>query len=109
MERDRALFDALSRAKLVVAVVEDFVGVYIRVVVGNDDRFGMVIEHPRAERADHEACALERLVDRRRHVQFARYWLEIVNVECVGVYITIPTNDVERMIRIGVPSLPPPR
>ncbi len=112
--RVRAVRDALgvqahrpdvdAPARLVVAlhVVEHLVGVEVRVVVGHRHRFRVEVEHPRAEGADHEVVTLERLVDRRRHVELADDRREVVDVEDVRVVAPVPPDDVARVVVVHV-------
>ena len=58
----------------------------------------MPVEHPRAERADHEVRPLERLVHGRRHVHASGDRLEVVDVERVRIDVPVPGGDVERVI-----------
>ncbi len=78
-------------------------------VVGNLDGIGIIVEHPRAERADDKPLALESLVDGRRHVDGACDRLKIHDIERVRVAIAIPSHDIEHVERIGVERVPEPR
>ncbi len=98
MQRDRPDVDALARAELPVDVVDDLLGLQVRVVVGEGDRLRVPVQPARAERADHEVRALERLVDRRRLVQPAGLRLEVRDVERVRVHVAVPPDDVERVV-----------
>ena len=102
VHRDGALLDALARLVIALDVVEDLVAVEVRVVVRHRDGVRVEVQEPRAEAADDEVVALERLVDRRRHVQLADDRAEVVDVEAVRVVAAVPAHHVERVVRVGV-------
>ena len=109
MDRNRAFLDALARAELVVAVIQNFVGIHVGMYVGNNDGFGMIVQHAGAEGADHKTRALEGLVDGRRHVELARYWRETMNAEGPRKYKSIPTDDIKGVRRVVIIRDSPPR
>ena len=84
VQRDAADVDALARAVVAVDVVHDLLRLHVGVVVREHDRLVVPVEHPRAERADHEVRALERLVRGRRLVQPPRLGLEVGMLNVYG-------------------------
>ena len=70
---------ALPRRELAVDVIDHLLAVQVRVVVRDRDRERVEVELARAERADDEVRALERLVRRRRHVDAPGDRLEVVD------------------------------
>src|SRR5690349_20047070 len=98
MVRHAAVLDALAAHELARRVEQHFVRVHVAVVVRRRDRLRIEVVGPRAERADHETIALERLMDRRRLVNAADDRLEVVDVEDPRVEVAVPSHDVERMV-----------
>src|SRR5262249_33539226 len=68
------------------------------VVVRRRHRLGVEVVRARTERADDEAVALERLVHRRRLMNAPDDRLEVVDVERPGIEVSVPANDVERVV-----------
>ena len=58
----------------------------------------MEIVRARAERADDESVALKSLVNRRRLMNASDDRLEVVDVERPRIEISVPADDVERMM-----------
>src|SRR5687767_11088563 len=98
MMRDASELDSFPAHELARRVVQDFVGVDIAVIVWSGDRFRMKIVRPRTERADDESVALECLVYRRRLMDAADDRLEVHDVECPWIEISIPADHIERMV-----------
>ena len=96
VQRDRAVLDALAAHELGAGVVDHLVRHHVRVVVGHRHRVRIEVERPRAERADDEAVALERLVHRRRQVHAPDARLEVVDAERPRIVVAVPADDVER-------------
>ena len=96
--RDRPVLDPLPAHELARRVEEHLVGIDVAVVVRRRDRLRMEVERPRAERADHESVALERLVHRRRLVHAADDRLEVVDVERPRIEHPVPPDDVARVV-----------
>src|SRR6478672_7490655 len=93
--RDATILDALSAHELARGVEQDLVRVHVAVIVRRGDRLRIEVVWPRAERADHEAIALERLMDRRGLMDPTNDRLEVVDAEDPRIEVAIPTNDVE--------------
>ena len=47
VERDVIFIDTLSRHEISIAIVENFIGVDVRMIIGSWDRIRMVVEQPR--------------------------------------------------------------
>ena len=73
------------------------------------DGFGVVVEEPGHEGAEHEARALKGLMDRGRLMHTACDRLEVLDVEGVGPQMTVPADDVERMMVEEIASDSVPR
>ena len=58
----------------------------------------MKVVRPRAERADNESVALKSLMHRRRLMHLPDDRLEVPNVERPRIEVSVPANDVERMV-----------
>ena len=97
VQGDAADVHALARGVVAGGVEHDLLGLDVRVVVGQRDRLGVPVEHPRRERADHEVRALEGLVGGRRQVEAPGARLEVVGVERVGPDVAVPAHHVERV------------
>src|SRR6202043_275058 len=65
----------------------------------NFHRLGMRIQESGRERANDVTANFERLMDWRWLVHGPGDWLEILRVECERINVTVPTNDIERMMR----------
>src|SRR5215207_4392003 len=98
MMRDRAELDPLAAHELARRIVEHLVRVHVAVVVGRRYRLGMEVVRTRAERAHDEAIPLEGLVHWRWLVHATDDGLEVVDVECPRIELTIPADDVERVM-----------
>ena len=98
MVRDRAVLDALAAHELARRVEEHLVGIDVAVVVRRRHGLRIEVVRARAERADHEAVALERLVHRRRLVDAPDDRLEVVDVERPRIEVAVPADDIERMM-----------
>ena len=94
--------DAPARHEVAFHVVDDFVGIDVGVVVRRRNRERVVVEQARHERAHHEARAVERLMHRRRLMHAAGDRLEVVDVERERPQVTVPADDVERVVRVDV-------
>src|SRR6185437_15952805 len=79
--RNRAELDSLARHEFAGRVVQHLVRVHVGVVVRSRYRFRMEVIRTRAERADHETVALERLVHGRWLVYASNDRLEVHDVE----------------------------
>src|SRR6188474_1987940 len=89
MERERADLDAAPAHEVPVHVVEHLVRIDVRMVVRHRQGVGVIVVETRHERADDEVAALEALVRRRRHVDAPGDRLEVLDVEDVGIEISI--------------------
>src|SRR6478672_4774547 len=98
MQRDRADLDALSRAEVSGDVIDHLLRLKIRVVVRNRHCERVEVELARAEGADHEVRARERLVRGRRLMDASGDRLEVVDRERPRIEIAVPADDVERVI-----------
>ena len=98
MERDRPDLDAAPRAEVAGDVIDHLLRLQIRVVVRDRHRERVEVELARAERADHEVPARERLVRRRRLVDPAGDRLEVVDRERPREEVAVPADDVERVV-----------
>ena len=96
VQRHRSVLDALPAHELRACVVDHLVRHHVRVVVRHGHRVRIEVERPRAERADDEVVALERLVHRRRQVDAADARLEIVDAERPRVVVAVPSHEIER-------------
>src|SRR5262245_58213897 len=63
--------------------------------IGNFDCIWVMIEEPWREGANHEAGSFKRLMNRRRLMDRACDWLEVISIECVWVNQTVPTDDIK--------------
>src|SRR3954453_11926031 len=98
VKRQRSYVYPRTRPEVALDVVDDLLGLEVRVVVGQRNRQRIPVELARAEGADHEAGALEGLVRGRRLVQAPGLGLEVMDVERVGVDVAVPAYDVQRVI-----------
>ena len=73
-------------------------------VVRHLHRVGIEVVQPRHEAADDEAGAREGLVHGRRLVHAADDRLEVVDRQRERVVAAVPSEDVERMVRVHVPA-----
>src|SRR6266576_4534934 len=96
--RDAAELDSLAAHELARRVVKHFVGVDVAVIVRRRNRFRMEIIGTWTERANHESITLEGLMNRRRLVNAPDDRLEIADVERPWIEISVPANDVQRMV-----------
>src|SRR5262249_42695066 len=99
MQRDRRRLDAAARTEISADVKQYFVRFDVVVHPWNFHCFGVSIEQARRERANHVAADLERLMNRRRLMDRAGNWLEILRIEGEGIDEPIPTNDIEGIMR----------
>ena len=106
MERERRDPHPAPAHEVAGDVVDDLVGVDVRVVVRRRDRERVVVELARHERADDEVPRRERLVDRRRLVDAPGDRLEVGDVEGVRPEVAVPADDVERVVRVVVGRQP---
>src|SRR5215470_2285017 len=90
MHREGGWADALARHEVALHVVDDFVGIDVRMVVRRGNRERMVVEEPWDERAHHEARALEGLMYWRRLMHAPGDRFEIANVERKRPEVTVP-------------------
>ena len=98
MQRDPPDLDPLARREVPVDVIDHLLALQVRVVVRDRHRLGVEVELARAERADHEVRAGERLVRRRRHVDAPGDRLEVVDRERPRIDVAVPADDVERVV-----------
>src|SRR5688500_769905 len=96
--RDAAELDSLPAHELARRVVQHLVGIDVAVIVRSGNRFGVKVVGPWTERAHDEAVTLKCLVYRRRLVDTADDRLEIHDVECPRVEVSVPADHVERMM-----------
>src|SRR5438874_2887665 len=99
VQRNRCWFNAAPGSEIPTHVKQDFVGFDIVVHPRNSHGFGMRVEHARRERAHYVAANFKGLMNRRRLMYRACNRLEILGVERKRVNVSIPTNDVEWMMR----------
>src|SRR5207302_10331625 len=99
MQRDRSPLDSTPRPELAAHIKQNFIRLDVVVHPRDLYRFGMRIEQPRRERADDITTDLECLMNRRRLVHGAGDRLEILGVKSEWVNVSIPANDIERMMR----------
>ena len=95
---ERRRLDAAARHEVALDVVDHFVGIDVRVVVRRRNRQRVIVEQARHERTQHEARAVERLMHRRRLVHPAGDRLEVADVERERPQVSVPADDVERMM-----------
>src|ERR1043166_6661276 len=101
MQGGRGRLDSLSRSEISTDIKQNFVRFNVVVDPRNFHRFRVRIEQTRRERADDVAANLECLMDRRRLMDGAGNRLEILCVECEGINVTVPSNDIEGVVRHG--------
>ena len=102
MKRKRTRLDALARFVVAFNVIEHFIRVEVGVVVGNHNRLRMKVKRSWTKRTNYEVVRFECLMRRRRHVMLGHDWAEVIDVEAVGVVAAIPTDDVQRVVAVGV-------
>src|SRR4051794_39458300 len=68
-------------------------------VVRRRHRLRIEIIGSRAERTHHKPVTLKHLMRGRRKVKSPHSGFEIVNVDCPRIVITIPSDDIKRVIR----------
>ena len=104
VDADRCTAEFLPSAEIRIAahVERHFVRLGVAVHVRHLDRVADDVQLPRRERADDEAVALERLMNRRRLMDRAGERLEILRVERERINDPVPADDVERMLREDV-------
>src|SRR5687768_778045 len=98
MMRDGAVFDSLPAHEFARRIKQHFVRVDVAVVVRRWNRVRVEVVGPRAERADDESIALKRLVHRRWLMNASNNRLEIVDAERPRIEVSVPADDVERMM-----------
>src|SRR5205823_2235569 len=82
-------------------IKQNFVGFDVIVDPRNFYRFGMGIEKTRRERADNVSANLKRLMDRGRLMNRAGDRFEILGVKRERINVSIPADNIERMMRHG--------
>src|SRR5687767_7566038 len=78
---DRRRFNSAPRHEIAFYVVNDFVGVDVRMVVGRGDGEWVIVEQPWNEGTEHESWTVKGLMHGRWLVDAARYRLEVFDVE----------------------------
>ena len=99
MQRDRRRFDSLARTEIAAHVKQNFVRFDVVVHPGNFHRLGMRIQESRCEGADDITANFKGLMNRRRLMDRAGDRLEILRVKCKRIDVTVPTDDIERVVR----------
>src|SRR6185295_20246248 len=99
MQRNRGGFDPAARSEITADVEQYLICFDIIVDPRNFHRFRMGIEQARREGANNIAANLKRLMDGRWLVNGAGDRLEVLGVEREWVNVTIPANNIERMMR----------
>src|SRR6267378_1351489 len=96
--RDAAEFDSLAAHEFTRRIIEHFVGIHVAVIVRSRHGFRMEVVWTRTERADDESVSLKSLMYRRRLMNAADDRLKIVDVERPRIEVSIPADDIERMM-----------
>src|SRR6266404_2629525 len=99
MQRDRGRLNPAPRSEISPHVKQNFVGFNIVVHPRNLYGLRMSIEHPRRKCAHDVSANFKCLMDWRRLVNRAGDRLEVLRVKSEWIDVTIPANDVERMMR----------
>ena len=102
MQCNRCFFDATPTAKIAIDIVEHLIAIDIAMVVRDRHRQWMIIQLSWHKRADYKVRSLERLMDGRWLMYTSRNWFEIVDIQDPGIGATIPTHNIQGMMRIPV-------
>src|SRR5260370_14156599 len=102
VKRDTRLLDAFAAGKMAPNIEEHFIRLDVGMRPGNADGFRVRVEHAWSEGADDKPGRIKSLMDRRRLVERAGDWLEVVGIKRVRVKHAIPTDYVEGMMGEGV-------
>src|SRR5687768_13370174 len=78
---ERRRFNSAPRHEIPFYVVDDFVRVDVRMVIGRGDGEWVIVEQPWNERTEHESWTVKGLMHGRWLVDAARYRLEVFDVE----------------------------
>src|SRR5207249_12215619 len=79
-------------------IQQNLVGFYV--VVAPRKRYGLRMsnEHPGIGRSNRLTANFKRPMDRRRLMNRASDWLEFLRVKRERIYVSIPANNIERMM-----------
>src|SRR4051812_35951565 len=100
MKGNRTALNPPPRSEITADIKKHFVCFHVVMNPRDLHRFGVSVEQARSKRADNITANLEGLMDGRRLMHRPGNRLEILSIKGERVDVTIPSDDIERMMRI---------
>ena len=99
VQRDHALFYVFTAHEIAIDVVEHLIAVDVAMVIRRRDGIRGGSRTSAARRSRLQSCGRQRSGARGRLVHPVPVMGSVVNAESVGVYVTVPADQVEGWLR----------